>query len=88
MPLILDNEPKTQFEEVAQFFIASFPRPSFEPDYAAKAAAANGIGQSIVTTTTTATGATTTALVDAEQNILAAMGVINLSNSRGLSRCR
>ena len=71
MSLILDNEPKTQFEEVAQLFIASFPRPSFEPDYAAKAAAANGVGQSVVTTTTTTT--TTTALVDAEQNILAAI---------------
>jgi ATP-dependent DNA helicase RecG len=42
MPLILDNEPNTQFREVAGLFITSFPRPSFEPDYAAKAVAANG----------------------------------------------
>jgi ATP-dependent DNA helicase RecG len=44
MPLILENEPKTRFQEVAHLFITSFPRPSFEPDYAAKAAAANGEG--------------------------------------------
>ena len=50
MPLILDNEPKTQFQEVAHTFIASFPRPSCEPDYAVKAAAANGIRQPIATT--------------------------------------
>jgi ATP-dependent DNA helicase RecG len=42
MQLILDNEPKTRFREVASLFIVDFPRPSFEPDYAAKAAAING----------------------------------------------
>ena len=41
MPLILENEPNTQFEEIAHIFIASFPRPSFEPEHAAKAAMAN-----------------------------------------------
>ena len=76
MTLILDNEPNTQFKEIAHLFIASFPRPSFEPDYAAKAAAANGVRQIAATTTTTTTDTTTTtttALVDAEQNILAAI---------------
>lgn len=41
MPLILENEPNTQFAEIAHVFITSFPRPSFEPGYAEKAAAAN-----------------------------------------------
>lgn len=41
MPLILENEPNTQFAEIAHVFITAFPRPSFEPGYAEKAAAAN-----------------------------------------------
>ena len=61
MPLIFDNEPKTQFQEVAHLFIASFPRPSFEPDYATKAATANGVRQPVAFTTTgTSTTSTTT----------------------------
>jgi hypothetical protein len=67
MPLILENEPKTQCQEVAHIFITSFPRPSFEPDYAEKAAAANGERQIPATTTTT-----TTAPLEVEKNILAA----------------
>jgi ATP-dependent DNA helicase RecG len=74
MPLILDNEPKTQFQEVAQLFIATFPRPSFEPDYAAKAAAANGVGQSAVDdarkTTEKTTGKQRTVLSEQERNIV------------------
>ena len=59
IPLILDNEPRTRFREVASLFITDFPRPSFEPDYAAKSAAANGektpekIANDTSTTTTT-----------------------------------
>jgi len=69
MPLILDNEPNTQFQEIAHVFIASFPRPSFEPDYAAKAAAANGVRQPATTTTTntsitSTTGTSTTSTTD------------------------
>ncbi|MDR2572733.1 MAG: putative DNA binding domain-containing protein [Desulfovibrio sp.] len=77
MPLILDNEPKAQFQEVAHIFIASFPRPSFEPDYAAKAAAANRNPD--ITTTTTATDTTittttaSTTILEAERAILAAI---------------
>jgi ATP-dependent DNA helicase RecG len=73
MPLILDNEPNAQFQEIAHVFIAAFPRPSFESDYAAKAAAANGVRQPAATTTTATTTTTTTALAGAEQNILAAI---------------
>ncbi|GHV55110.1 hypothetical protein FACS1894206_09160 [Deltaproteobacteria bacterium] len=65
MPLILDNEPKTRFREVASLFITDFPRPSFEPDYAAKAATANGeetANDTSMTTTTTTTSTTTTTI--------------------------
>jgi predicted HTH transcriptional regulator len=75
MPLILDNEPKTRFREVAGLFTTDFPRPSFEADYAAKAAAADKTG-TITTTTTTTTDATTTAttqLLDIEKEILASI---------------
>jgi ATP-dependent DNA helicase RecG len=84
MPLILDNEPKTRFREVATLFITEFPRPSFEPDYAAKAAAANEAGTGFSpaipeetvndTTTTTTTGTTTTTMTqlsEVEEAILA-----------------
>jgi len=58
--LILDNEPKAQFQEIAHIFMASFPRPSFEPDYAVKAAEANGVRQSAENTETgTKTGTKT-----------------------------
>jgi ATP-dependent DNA helicase RecG len=77
MPLILDNEPKTRFEEVAHLFITSFPRPSFEPDYAMQAAADNGEKATLsspattITTTTKTTTTTTTELLTVEENILA-----------------
>ncbi len=56
MPLILENEPNTQFEEIAHIFIASFPRPSFGPEHVAKAAAThpedlNQASLSVVSTT-------------------------------------
>lgn len=65
VPLILENEPKTQFQEIAHVFITSFPRPSFEPDYAEKAVAANSEKQPVIadkagTSTTGTTGTSTT----------------------------
>ena len=74
MPLILENEPKTQFEEIAHIFIASFPRPSFEPGYAENAAAADkGSAATTTTTTTDTTTIATTTFLEAEKRILAAI---------------
>jgi ATP-dependent DNA helicase RecG len=83
MPLILDNEPKTRFREVASLFITDFPRPSFEQDYAAKAAAngeaapekrpektANDTSTTGTTTTSTTSTTTTTQLSEIEETIL------------------
>lgn len=72
MPLILDNEPKTRFREVAGLFITDFPRPSFEADYAAKAAAADKTSTT-TTTTTDPTTTTITQLLDVEKEILASI---------------
>ncbi|MDR3176045.1 MAG: hypothetical protein LBU06_05885 [Desulfovibrio sp.] len=61
MPLILDNEPDTRFQEVAHMFITAFPRPSFTPDYAAKAAANGEVaGEDNVTAGTSGTSTTNT----------------------------
>ena len=74
MPLIMDNEPNTQFQEIANIFIASFPRPSFKPGYAEKAAAADKSSTTTTTTTTTGTTTTTsTTLLEAERAILASI---------------